>query len=161
MKIRNATIEDLSELIVIENLCFVKEEAATRAAFEKRLTIIPDSFFVAEEGGKIVGLVNGPVIPSAYITDALFRDIQANPVSGGHQSILGLAVDPRFQKLGIAATLLAHMEKAATLQRRETVTLTCKEKYIRFYESHGYSNRGISGSQLGGVAWFNMIKKLQ
>lgn len=161
MKIRNATIEDLAELIIIENLCFVKEEAATREAFEKRLTVIPDSFFVAEEDGKIVGLVNGPVISSAFITDELFRDIQANPVSGGHQSILGLAVDPGFQKLGIAAKLLSHVEKAAAMKQRGTVTLTCKEKYIRFYESHGYSNSGISGSQHGGVVWFNMIKKLQ
>lgn len=160
MKIRNATIEDLSELIVIENLCFVKAEAATQEAFEKRLTIIPDSFFVAEEGGKIIGLVNGPVIPSAFITDELFRDIQANPVSGGHQSILGLAVDPQYQKLGIAAKLLSHMEKAAASKQRETVTLTCKEKYICFYEKLGYNNSGISASQLGGAAWFNMIKKL-
>lgn len=160
MKIRNASIEDLAELIVIENLCFVKEEAATREAFEKRLTVIRDTFFVAEEDGKIVGLVNGPVIPSAFITDDLFRDIQANSLSGGHQSILGLAVDPRFQKLGIATQLLAHMEKTAAMQQRETVTLTCKEKYIRFYESHGYSNSGISGSQHGGVVWYNMIKQL-
>lgn len=160
MKIRNAAIEDLSALLVLENLCFVKTEAATPEAFEKRLRIIPDSFFVAEEDGKIMGLVNGPVIATPFITDELFRDIQANPVAGGHQSILGLAVDPQYQKLGIAAKLLSHMEQAAASKQRETVTLTCKEKYIRFYEKHGYNNSGTSGSQLGGADWFNMIKTL-
>lgn len=98
LKIRNAKIEDLPELVVIENLCFTKGEAATKKAFEKRVQVISDSFFVAEEDGKIVGLVNGPVIETAFITDDLFSDIKENQEFGGHQSILGLAVSPNFQK---------------------------------------------------------------
>ena len=81
LKIRNVKMNDLPELVAIEHLCFTKEEAATKEAFEKRIQMIPDSFFVAEEDGVIVGLVNGPVIETAFITDDLFSDIKANPAS--------------------------------------------------------------------------------
>ncbi|MFJ7726183.1 GNAT family N-acetyltransferase [Neobacillus sp. NPDC097160] len=160
INIRSAEITDLPALVAIEQLCFSKEEAATSDAFEKRIQRIPDSFFVAEIDGVIVGLVNGPVIESAFITDDLFSDIKANPAVGGHQSILGLAVSPHFQKRGIASVLLAHLEKEARANNRETITLTCKENLISFYESQGYLNKGVSNSEHGGVTWYNMSKKL-
>ncbi|ETI70520.1 GNAT family N-acetyltransferase [Neobacillus vireti] len=161
LKIRNVKMEDLAELVVIEQLCFTKEEAATKEAFEKRIQVIPDSFFVAEATGEIVGLVNGPVIDKAYITDDLFSDLNANPASGGHQSILGLAVSPHFQKRGVASALLSYFEKEAMAKGRETITLTCKADLIQFYEKHGYLNKGVSASVHGGVIWYNMIKNLQ
>ncbi|MBT2699125.1 GNAT family N-acetyltransferase [Bacillus sp. ISL-40] len=160
LKIRNVKLEDLPNLIDIEHLCFTKEEAATKEAFEKRIHFISDSFFVAEEKDVIVGLVNGPVIDRAYITDDLFSDIKENPVSGGHQSILGLAVSPYFQKRGVASALLAHIETEASAKKRETMTLTCKADLIHFYENHGYLNNGVSSSHHGGVIWYNMSKKL-
>jgi ribosomal protein S18 acetylase RimI-like enzyme len=161
LKIRNVKMEDLSELVVLENLCFTKEEAATKNAFEKRIQLISDSFFVAEEDGVIVGLANGPVIETAYITDELFSEITENPISGGHQSILGLAVSPNFQKRGVASALLAHLEKEANVNKRETITLTCKENLIHFYESLGYRNCGVSSSKHGGVIWYNLCKNIK
>ncbi|WP_066398049.1 GNAT family N-acetyltransferase [Neobacillus mesonae] len=158
--IRNVKMTDLPELVTIEQLCFTEEEAATREAFEKRIQMTPDSFFVAEEEGKVAGLVNGPVIAQEYITDDLFHEIKRNPATGGHQSILGLAVSPAFQSRGIASMLLNHIEKAANQNKRQTITLTCKENLIPFYEKHGYTNKGISASEHGGVKWYNMIKQL-
>lgn len=158
--IRNVELTDLPELVKIENDCFTKEEAATKEAFTKRIHRIPDSFFVAVENGQIVGLVNGPVIDQPFITDDLFSEIKANPTTGGHQSILGIAVSPNCQNRGIASALLAHLESSATEKQRETVTLTCKKELISFYEKQGYTNHGISGSQHGGVKWYNMIKSL-
>ncbi|KQU21669.1 GNAT family acetyltransferase [Bacillus sp. Leaf13] len=160
LSIRKVKMEDLPELVVIEHLCFSKEEAATKEAFEKRIQLIPDSFFVAEEDGVLAGLINGPVIDTAYITDDLFSEIQVNPASGGHQTILGLAVSPHFQKRGVASALLAHLEKVARANKRETITLTCKENLIRFYENYGYLNSGVSSSEHGRVIWYNMSKKL-
>ncbi|MFC8686683.1 GNAT family N-acetyltransferase [Brevibacillus porteri] len=159
--IRNARAEDLSALIAIEQLCFSPEEAATQEAFEKRIRLIPDSFFVAEEDGVIAGLVNGPVTESAFITDDLFQEIKENPASGGHQTILGLAVSPAFQKRGIASMLLTHLETSARVAGRETITLTCKENLIGYYESHGYFNNGVSSSDHAGSTWYNMSKPLQ
>jgi ribosomal protein S18 acetylase RimI-like enzyme len=161
LKIRNVQIADLPELAAIENSCFTKEEAATEEAFKKRIQFISDSFFVAEEEGVIKGLVNGPVIENEFITDDLFDEIKKNPASGGHQSILGLAVKPGYQGEGIASMLLAHLENEARLKERMSITLTCKEELISFYERAGYLNAGMSDSQHGGVVWYNMNKKLQ
>ncbi|MFL6555897.1 MAG: GNAT family N-acetyltransferase [Bacillus sp. (in: firmicutes)] len=160
MKIRNVKMEDLPELVVIEHSCFTKEEAATEEAFVQRIQLIPDSFFVAEEEGVIVGLVNGPVIETAYISDELFSNIKANPASGGHQSILGLAVSTAFQKQGVASALLSHLEMEARAKKRETITLTCNVDLIGFYENQGYLNKGVSNSKHGGVIWYNMSKGL-
>jgi ribosomal protein S18 acetylase RimI-like enzyme len=160
LKIRNVKREDLPELLVLEHLCFTKEEAATKEAFEKRIQFIPDSFFVAEVDGVIVGLVNGPVIQTAFITDDLFGDIKANQATGGHQTILGLAVSPHFHNRGIASALLVHLEKEARANKRETMTLTCKENLIPFYEKHGFNDCGVSNSEHGGEIWYNMSKKL-
>ncbi|MEH7413855.1 GNAT family N-acetyltransferase [Neobacillus drentensis] len=159
--IRNVKKEDLADLLVLENGCFLKEEAATEEAFRKRIESIPDSFFVAEVDGEIAGLINGPVIDTAYITDDLFHEIKENPLSGGHQSVLGLAVSLKYQKRGIAGALLAHLEKDAKEKHRETITLTCKQDLVGFYEKHEYHNQGISNSQHGGITWYNMVKSLQ
>ncbi|MCQ6282264.1 GNAT family N-acetyltransferase [Bacillus sp. EB600] len=161
LDIRNVKMEDLPELVLIENLCFTIEEAATKEAFEKRIQLISDSFFVAEVDGAVTGLVNGPVIETPFITDDLFSDIKENPAAGGHQSILGLAVSPNYQKRGVASALLAHLEKEASAKKRETLTLTCKENLIHFYENYGFINCGVSNSEHGGVIWYNMSKKLQ
>lgn len=159
--IRNVKTKDLTDIAEIEKLCFLKEEAAPKEVFVKRIQMIPDSFFVAEEDGLIMGFINGPVIDAVLITDDLFEELKANPVSGGHQSVLGLAVSPRFQKQGIATALLDHLEKEAREHNREVMTLTCKQNLIGFYENHGYYNAGVSTSQHGGAVWYNMIKKLQ
>lgn len=160
LNIRKVNMEDLAALTLIEHQCFPKEEAATREAFEKRIKLIPDSFFVAEDEGEIIGLVNGPVIHTAFITDDLFTEIIENPLSGGHQSILGIAVSPAFQKRGVAQALLSALENEARAHKRESITLTCKENLIRYYENHGFHNHGVSNSEHGGVTWYNMIKPL-
>ena len=161
LKIRNAKIEDLPHLVAIEQLCFSENEAATKEAIEKRIELIPDSFYVAEDDGEIAGFVNGPVIKTTFITDDLFRDIKENPATGWHQSILGLAVSPHFQNRGVASRLLTHLEKDARVKKRETITLTCNENLIRFYERHGYINKGVSSSEHAGTTWYNMSKELQ
>lgn len=153
-------MEDLPELVVIEHLCFSQDEAATREAFEKRIRLIPDTFYVIEENDKILGLINGPVIPTLWISDDLFNDIKENPTTGGHQSILGLAIHPQVQKRGLASKLLTHLEQEARVRLRETITLTCKENLISYYVSHGYLNNGISDSDHAGEIWYNMYKKL-
>jgi ribosomal protein S18 acetylase RimI-like enzyme len=160
LTIRNVTMNDLPDLIIIEHLCFPIEEAATEQAFKQRIQLIPDSFFVAEECGVVVGLVNGPVIEQEFITDDLFEEIKRNPASGGHQTVLGVAVTPHFQTRGVATALLVHLEKEAISKNRKSITLTCKEDLIRFYENLGYKNRGVSKSEHGGVLWYNMNKKL-
>lgn len=160
VRIRNVKMEDLPDIVIIEQLCFPEEEAASKEAFKKRIQVIPDSFFVAEVNSVVVGFVNGPVIETAFITDDLYTNLKENPATGGHQTILGVAVTPHFQTRGVATELLNHIEQVAMANNRQTLTLTCKEELIGFYEKLGYHNKGVSNSKHGGATWYNMIKVL-
>lgn len=161
MNIRHVRKEDLNQLVRLENTGFTPEEAATEKAFINRTKTIPDTFIIAEENQEIVGYVNGPVIPVPFITDDLFNTTVPNPERGGHQSILGIVVNPKYQGRGIASLLLRQLEKQAQKKERLTVTLTCRKELIPFYEKNGYMNQGIAESQHGGIQWFNMNKQLQ
>lgn len=158
--IRHVKSEDLPQLLTIENLCFTKEEAASREAFENRVERIPDTFYVAEKNGDLLGFVHGPILDTPYITDDLFVEVKSNPAVGGYQSILGLAVHPLAQKQGLASKLLTYLKTEAKLKHRQMMTLTCKEPLIGFYERHGYNNHGVSNSQHGGEKWYNMLQSL-
>lgn len=158
--IRNAKPEELDRLFEIESKCFPINEAATKEAMEERIEIINDTFLVAELDGEAVGLINGPVVNTRYISDDLFEKTVPNPKSGGIQTILGLAVAPEYQHQGIAAKLLEEFAKVAKAANREVITLTCKDYLIKYYESQGYVNMGKSDSTHGGETWYNMNMEL-
>ena len=158
---RNAKIEDLEEILIIENQGFTPEEAATKSALIKRIEMINDTFIIAESNEKVVGYINGPVINQPFITDDLFESIDENPTTGGYVAILGLVVDQSQRNQGLAGKLLNEIEQRAKTHHRLGITLTCKEELIPFYEKYGYVNKGVSSSQHGGIKWFNLMKEFK
>ena len=160
MHIRHVTQDDLQALLHIEQASFTNEEAATEQAFCARITHIADSFFVAVEQNEVIGLINGPVSDERYITDDLFAHITQNRASGGHQTVLGLAVLPNKRQQGVASALLQALEVQARNAKRETITLTCQQSLVAFYERHGYVNEGQSSSTHAGITWYNLVKPL-
>lgn len=161
ISLRNVRLTDLEQLLFIENEGFSKEEAATKEAFAERIKFIADTFIVAEQEGRIMGYINGPVITQPYITDDLFTEIKENPTKGGYQSILGLAVSKQARNQGIAKYLIDKMECVSIENERSGITLTCKEELIPFYERLGFINHGHSESKHGGISWYNLLKVLQ
>ena len=69
MIIRQARISDLDRILEIELENFSIEEAITRSVFETHLREIKTSFLVAEKEGKILGYIEGPVVPHRYLQD--------------------------------------------------------------------------------------------
>ncbi len=43
---------------------------------------------------------------------------------------------------------------------RKGIVLTCKEKFVGFYEKFGFVNEGISVSVHGNTVWYQMRKTL-
>lgn len=158
---RQVTKNDLPTVIEIENFGFTPEEAAQPEAFEIRIEKIPDSFLIAEDSdGEILGFIDGPVVHKRYITDDLFETVVENPPTGGHQSVLGLAVHPKYRKGGVGSALVEELVKRSRAAERETITLTCRDILIPFYERIGFVNEGKSESTHGGYVWYNMIYQL-
>ena len=64
-----ARLTDLDRIFEIELENFSIEEAIPRPVFEAHLKEIKTSFLVAEKEGKILGYIEGPVVPHRYLQD--------------------------------------------------------------------------------------------
>lgn len=157
IKIRRVSIEDLDEVTEVEASCFPEAEAATRVSLEQRIKTFPESFFVAEIDGKIIGFINGCIINGTVIYDKLYKDSTLHIPNGDYQTIFGLDVIPSYRNLGIATQLMNHMIEVSRVAYRKGVILTCKDKLINYYRKFGFVNKGISQSVHGGAQWYNMI----
>lgn len=155
--IRRASIEDLYAVAKVETSCFPETEAATRVSLEQRIKIFPESFFVAEIEGKIIGFINGCIINETVIYDELYKDSTLHIPDGDYQTIFGLDVIEDYRKQGIAAQLMNYMIEVSKVAGRKGIILTCKEKLIHYYTKFGYINKGLSESVHGGADWYNMI----
>ncbi len=156
-KIRRVSIEDLDAVTEVEAICFPEAEAATKASFEQRIKTFPESFFVAEIDGKIIGFINGCIINETAIYDELFTDAALHIPNGDYQTIFGLDVILDYRNQGIAAQLMNHLINVSRLAGRKGVILTCKEKLIHYYSKFGFGNKGVSKSEHGGSKWYDMI----
>ncbi|WMJ81024.1 GNAT family N-acetyltransferase [Clostridium sp. MB40-C1] len=157
IKIRRVSIEDLDAITEVEAICFPESEAATKKSFEQRIKTFPESFFVAEIDGKIIGFINGCIINETAIYDELYNDTTLHIADGDYQTIFGIDVIPEYRNQGVAAKLMNHMIEVSKLEGRKGVILTCKEKLIHYYTKFGYVNKGISKSVHGGSTWYDMI----
>lgn len=156
-RIRQVAMTDLDRVTWVESVCFPPAEAAGRKALEARIRSFPDSFFVAERKGQIIGFINGAATDERTIRDEMFADVSLHNPSGRYQSIFGLDVVPEWQHQGIAGELMTYMIEDARRRGRRGVILTCKERLLGFYEKFGYRNLGISASVHGGAVWYDMI----
>lgn len=156
-RIRQVTMEELDRVAQVEAVCFPAAEAAGRETFRARIERFPDSFFVAEKDGVIVGFINGAVTDERTIRDEMFEDVSLHNPGGCYQSIFGLDVAPERQHQGIAGELMRHMIEDARRRGRKGLILTCKDRLMGFYEQFGYKSLGVSASVHGGAVWYDMI----
>lgn len=157
IKIRRVTIRDLNAVAEVEGICFPQAEAATKTSFEQRIKTFPESFFVAETDGKIIGFINGCIINETAIYDELFSDAALHVPDGDYQTIFGLDVIPEYRSQGIAAQLMNHLIEVSRSANRKGVILTCKDKLLHYYSKFGFENKGVSDSKHGGSEWYDMI----
>ena len=160
-RIRQVTMEDLDRVAQVEAVCFPAAEAAGRETFRARIERFPDSFFVAEKDGVIVGFINGAVTDERTIRDEMFEDVSLHNPRGCYQSIFGLDVAPERQHQGIAGELMRHMIEDARRRGRKGLILTCKDRLMGFYEQFGYKSLGVSASVHGGAVWYDMILEFE
>jgi len=153
---RNATLNDLEPITIVENLCFPPNEAATVESFTKRIQVYPEHFWLLESNDELIGFVNGMVTNQETISDDLFGNAQLHDKNGKWQSIFGIAVAPQHRNQGYATQLMNHLIAEAKSENRNGVILTCKSHLIPYYERFGFADRGVSASVHGGEVWHDM-----
>ena len=156
MIIRTVTPKDLEAVTALEAAAFPPAEAAPITAFRYRIEAFPERFFVAEEEGRIIGMINGCASSLDAIVDELFQP-GGHEADGQNQMIFGLATAPDRRNEGIASALMNHMIDFCRESGMKKIILTCKEALIPFYRRFGYVNEGISASVHGGAVWYDMV----
>lgn len=156
MKIRLATMEDLDPISKVEAICFPQAEAATKESFRKRLEIFPNHFWLLEDKGQIVSIVNGMATDLEVLQDEMFEDASMHDENGAWQMIFGAETVPDYRRQGCMERLMKHVIDQVRSQGRKGLVLTCKEGLVSYYEKFGFVNEGKSGSSHGGALWFDM-----
>lgn len=156
MRFRNASMNDLHQLVELEALCFPPAEAADIYAFKDRLQTFPNHFWVLEENGKIISMINGCCSEKPVISDEMFADASLHQEEGGWQMIFGLMTHPDYRHNGYASILLNKVIEKCKAQDRKGVVLTCKTELIGFYKRLGFVHEGFSLSKHGGAKWNDM-----
>ena len=156
MEIRQATIDDLTEITALEAVCFPPAEAAPKAAFESRLKVFADYFWLLLDDGKLIGMINGMATDILKLSDEMFEDASMHNENGAWLMIFGVATLPEYRKQGCASRIMKRVINDAKQQGRKGLVLTCKEHLIHFYEEFGFVSEGVSGSVHGGAVWYDM-----
>lgn len=159
MKIRQARFSDLDQILEIELENFSLEEAIPRSVFEAHLREIQTSFLVAEKEGRVLGYIEGPVVPQRHLQDQSFTEEIADHShkSGGYISVTCLSIAKEAQALGVGKRLLMTLKEVALEHEREGINLTCHDYLIPYYEKHGFVNEGVSQSTFAGESWYDMV----
>ena len=157
MKIREANIDDLNEIIKIESICFPSEEAASEDVIKERFSTFSENFLVAVEDNKIVGFINGCTTDKASLPDKLYHDVKLHYPNGKFQTVFGLDVLPQYRNKGVASQLLKSFIELSKKRGKSGMVLTCKDYLVHYYEKFGFQHEGVSNSSHGGAKWNDMI----
>lgn len=155
-RIREARPEDLEQAAAIEAAGFPPAEAAGKEDIRRRIETFPESFFVAESEGLLIGFVNGAVSDEIALPDSAYHDLGSHDPEGCCQQIFGLNVLAGYRRQGIGEALMRHMIRSAYIRGKKAVILTCKEHMIPFYTRLGYTLVGRADSTHGGACWYEM-----
>ena len=156
MNIRHATAADVNTLAFREAACFPPAEAADAQAIAARVAAYPAHFWLLEDGGTVVGFVNGMATNMPDLQDEMYDNTGLHTEAGRWQMIFGVNTLPAYRGQGCAARLLRRAIADAEAQGRTGLVLTCKEKLIHYYAKFGFADEGVSASAHGGAAWHQM-----
>lgn len=156
MKIRTARFSDLEAVTALEAACFPPSQAATKESFARRLEAFADHFWLLEEEGELVALVDGMVTDTPDLLDEMYENAQLHQPDGKWQMIFGVITHPDWRRKGLMEQLLNRVIKDAEQQGRKGLVLTCLPHMLHYYEKFGFVNEGLSASNHGGVAWYQM-----
>ncbi|MBS1258985.1 MAG: hypothetical protein MAG551_02049 [Candidatus Scalindua arabica] len=116
--IRQVEDNDLDNCYRVESACYTSD-GATREKIQKRISLFPDGFLVAESSGNIIGLVNSASTDKEDITDEELKDMVGHVKDGKNMVIFSLAVLPEFQRNDVSKKLMTRfIEVSKDLKKR-------------------------------------------
>ena len=157
MDIRNATMDDLDSIAMVEAECFPVSEAATKEDFRKRIQYYGNHFWLMYDENQLIAFVDGFVTDEKDLTDEMYEKASMHNEDGDWQMIFGVNTLLAYRKHGYAGELICCAIDDAKKQGRKGLVLTCKERLISYYAKFGFIDEGVSDkSKHGNVEWHQM-----
>ena len=158
--IHHAVLQDLEMISELEKVCFPESEAASEKDLYHRIQVFPENFWLMEQNGRIISMINGMVTDIPDLLDEMYENADMHNKNGAWQMLFSVLTHPDFQKMGYAGLLMNQVIQDSVKADRKGIVLTCKERLVGFYEKFGFVNEGISASVHGNKVWYQMRKKL-
>ena len=158
--IRHAVLQDLEMISELEKVCFPESEAASEKDLYNRIQIFPENFWLMEQNGRIISMINGMTVDIPNLLDEMYQNANMHNENGAWQMLFSVVTHPDFQNKGYAGLLMNQVIYDSVKANRKGIVLTCKEKLVGFYEKFGFVNEGISASVHGNTVWYQMRKLL-
>jgi len=155
IKIREVKTSDLDGCYNVEERCYTTE-GATKEKIKKRIEIFPEGFYIAEDKGVIIGIINGTSTDQEDLSDEELKGMSEFSKEGKNIVILSVAVLSEYQGKGIARLLLGKLIKKCKELKKVKILLTCKKELITFYEKFGFIYLQKSELTHGGIEWHEM-----
>lgn len=161
LQIRNASLKDLDVIYELEKACFDEDEAASYESLKNRLEVFPNHFWLLEDDGKLIAMVNGMVTNNDQLEDEMYTNASLHDEDGQWQMMFGVETLPQFRNQGNASLLMKEAVKDCLEDSRKGIILTCKEEHVPFYEHLGFKNMGQANSQYANKTWYLMRLDLE
>ncbi len=155
LEIRQVEDNDLDDCYRVESACYTSD-GATRENIQKRISLFPAGFLVAESKKQIIGLINSATTDKEDIADKELKDMIGHVKDGRNIVIFSLAILPEFQGNGISRQLMSRFIDVARNLKKENILLLCKSELIPYYQKFGFRYGGKSRSKHGGFEWHEM-----
>ncbi|KAB8262740.1 hypothetical protein BDV32DRAFT_147288 [Aspergillus pseudonomiae] len=174
---------DLKSCVTVES-AFVEQERCSEEKFLYRLNRTPELclglFIKTDNTEQLIANVIGIRSLSTTITEGSMKmpsnwqshspydpviidgEVIGNDPRGTNIAVHSVAVLPAYQGTGVGNYLVKeYVEYIRNAEiEADRIVLICHDYLIRFYESAGFVNRGLSRCQFAGGGWVDMVLEL-
>ena len=143
--IRQATLSDLKEILVIEEANFSSEEAVSRQSLEECIRKSAGTFLVARDENQLVGYVLGALVSRSYTQTSLNLEIKR------------VAIHPDHRGQGLGTLLLATLKQVAVEEGVKCLRLTCPDDFLSYFEMNGFVEEEVPEVLYASSSEWNLI----
>ncbi|KXT87779.1 GNAT family N-acetyltransferase [Streptococcus oralis] len=143
--IRQATLSDLEEMLVIEESDSSSKEALSRQSLEESIRKTADTFLVARDENQLVGYILGAELSGTHTQTSVSLEIKH------------LAIHPDHRGQGLGTLLLASLKQVAVEGGYEYLRLTCPDDLLSYFEMNGFVEEEVPEASCARFSGWNLI----
>lgn len=137
--IRQATLSDLEEMLVIEEANPSSEEALSRQSLEESIRKTAGTFLVAGDENQLVGYVLG----------------EAQSIHPKWIEVKSLTIHPDHRGQGLGTLLLAALKQVTVELDYQGILLQSPDELLSYFEMSGFVEEEVTESHYGsGSEWY-------